>query len=176
MKWPWQSRVQRNAELAEEIRVHLQMAIAERVARGESPEAAEWAARREFGNVAHVAEVTRAAWGGLWLDHLRHDVKHAFRGLRTAPGFTITVVLTLALGIGANAAMFGVIDRLLFRMPAFMTDPGRVHRVYLVRTVGGKETHSTYLPYTRYQDLARWTSAFDVTAAMSESEVPVDVG
>jgi len=107
---------------------------------------------------------------------LWQDTKYAIRGLRKKPGFAIAVVLTLGLGIGANAAMFGVVDRLLFRAPSFMKDPDRVHRVYLVRTWEGKENHGSWFQYTRYKDLARWTSSFDVTAALSDGQLAVGVG
>jgi predicted permease len=104
------------------------------------------------------------------------DIRYAVRGLRQKPGFTTAVVLTLALGIGANAAMFGVTDRLLFRAPSFMKDPDRVHRVYLVRTFDGKENYGGWFQYTRYKDLSRWTTSFDVAAAMTDHEVAVGVG
>ena len=58
------------------------------------------------------------------------DVRHALRGLRRSPGFAATVIITLALGIGANAAMFDVVDRLMFRPLAYLRDPATVHRVY----------------------------------------------
>ncbi|MGH7677929.1 MAG: ABC transporter permease [Gemmatimonadaceae bacterium] len=110
------------------------------------------------------------------LESFWQDVQYALRGLRNKPGFTTAVVLTLALGIGANAAMFGVVDRLLFRAPSLMQDPDRVNRVYLVRTWDGKENHGSWFQYTRYEDLSRWTSSFDVTAAMTENEMAVGVG
>ena len=97
MKPPWmrRSRTQRDAELDEEVRGHLAMAVAERIARGESPDDALASARREFGNVGRVKETTREAWGGIWLDRLRQDVHYAFRSLRRAPGFTAAAVLQL---------------------------------------------------------------------------------
>ena len=110
------------------------------------------------------------------LDTFRQDVRYAVRGLRRQPGFTAAVVITLALGIGANAAMFGVTDRLLFRPPAMMVDADRVHRVYLVRTFDGEENFGSFIHYTRFKDLERWTSTFDATAAVSEPEVAVGVG
>jgi putative ABC transport system permease protein len=64
-------------------------------------------------------------------------VRYAVRGLRGKPGFTLGVVLTLGLGIGANAAMFGIVDRLLIRTPAFLRDAERVHRVYQTATYNG---------------------------------------
>ena len=110
------------------------------------------------------------------IESLWQDIQYAARGLRNKPGFTAAVVLTLALGIGANAAMFGVVDRLLFRAPSLMQDPDRVHRVYLVRTFDGKENYGSWFQYTRYEDLNRWTTSFDVTAAMSEDDLAVGVG
>jgi putative ABC transport system permease protein len=110
------------------------------------------------------------------LETLIQDFRYAARGLRNKPGFTAAVVLTLGLGIGANAAMFGIVDRLLFRAPSHMLEPDRVHRVYLVRTFDGKETFSSYFHYTRYEDLKRWTTSFDVAAAVSENDAAVGVG
>ena len=110
------------------------------------------------------------------IESVWQDIRYAARGLRQKPGFTAAVVVTLALGIGANAAMFGITDRLLFRAPTFMKEPDRVHRVYLVRTFDGKENYGSWFQYTRYRDLARWTSSFDVTAAISDHETAVGVG
>ena len=110
------------------------------------------------------------------LETIWQDIRYAVRGLKQKPGFTLAVVTTLGLGIGANAAMFGITDRLLFRPPSFMTEPDRVHRVYLVRTFDGKENFQGYFQYTRYQDLRQWTNAFDVTAAVSGSQTAVGVG
>jgi putative ABC transport system permease protein len=110
------------------------------------------------------------------LEAIWQDVTYAVRGLRNKPGFTLAVIVTLALGIGANAALFGVVDRLLFRAPSFMTEPDRVHRVYLVRTFDGKENYGAWFQYTRYEDLKRWTSSFDVASAMTENDMAVGVG
>src|SRR5262245_2616043 len=117
------------------------------------------------------SEELAMAFESIW-----QDVKYAVRGLRKTPGFTAAVVLTLGLGIGANAAMFGIVDRLLFRAPSYMVEPDRVHRVYLVRTFDGKENFGAWFQYTRYEDLKRWTTSFDVVSAMSDNDVAVGVG
>src|SRR3954469_9862825 len=103
------------------------------------------------------------------------DLKYAVRGLRAKPGFTIAVVLTLALGIGANAAMFGIVDRLLFRPPSYLKDPDRVNRVYLARTFDGKENYGGWFQYTRFKDLQRSARSFDATAAISTPDMAVGV-
>lgn len=102
-------------DLHEELQAHLRMAIEDRVARGESPEEARAAAMREMGNLPLVADVTRFQWGWLWLEQAVQDARYALRQLRKSPGYTVTVLLTLMLTLGANTAIFGLLYALLLR-------------------------------------------------------------
>ena len=110
------------------------------------------------------------------LDTLRQDLAYSIRGLRMKPGFALAVVSTLALGIGANAAMFGIVDRLLFRPPPLLRDPSTVHRVYLYQTFRGKEGAFGGGQYARYADITRWNRTFSSTAGYTSRELAVGVG
>ncbi|HMG86779.1 MAG TPA: ABC transporter permease [Terracidiphilus sp.] len=105
----------RKSELSDEIEAHLRMAVQDRVDRGESPHAARQAALREFGNVMLVRDVTREQWGWLRVGRLRQDVCYAFRQLKKYPFFAAIAILMLALGIGANTAVFSVFNQVLLQ-------------------------------------------------------------
>ena len=110
------------------------------------------------------------------MTNLLKDLSYAARSLRRSPAFSLTVILTLGLGIGANAAMFGVVDRLMLRPFPYLRDPGRVHKVYLQRTDRDRvRTFSSY-EYTRYLDLKRWTTSFDQFAAVFNSSMAIGTG
>ena len=110
------------------------------------------------------------------LDAFLQDLSYALRGLRAKPAFTTAVILTFALGIGANAAMFSLVDRMLFRPPPLLKVPDQVHRIYGAETIRGKERIGTGGQYARYADLTKWTSSFDRTAVPERSPgVPLSV-
>lgn len=110
------------------------------------------------------------------LDALVGDFRYALRGLRRSPGFTITVMLTLGLGIGANVAMFSITDRLMFRPPPYLHAPSEVHRVYFQTTINGRTTARSVIPYTRYLDVRRATTSFSHYAGFTEWRLAVGAG
>jgi putative ABC transport system permease protein len=119
----------REQALDEEIAGHLKMAAADRREAGISARDAELAARREFGNVTLTKEITRDMWGWSWLDRIGQDVRYALRLFRRNPGLTISAVVTLAVGIGANTAMFAAARGILLR-PLPYAEPDRLVMVW----------------------------------------------
>ena len=112
-------------ELAREIAAHLALLEEEFVRRGLTRGEARLAARRAFGGVEQTKDRHRDARSFVCLDDVRRDFRHALRSLRRTPGFAVVIILTLALGIGANTAMFTLADALLLR-PVAARDPARL--------------------------------------------------
>lgn len=182
-------------EVREELEHHLALSIEQLVATGLAPDAARAEALRRLGVAPTAArrrghglrDVDRQLYAAArrredrmrvreWIDAAAQDLRYALRSVRRAPGFAVLVVATLALGIGANASMFGIIDRLLLRGPTHVADADRVMRLYLTGTRPGQEaeTGSTF-PYVTYTDLRDGTRSFSDVAAYT-SAAPISIG
>jgi predicted permease len=146
--WCWFGRNRRDDELQEEIETHLAMVVRDRVERGEQPQAAEFAARREFGNRTLIQEVTREMWGGRMLREFWQDVRYAIRGMRGSPGFTAVAVVSLALGIGANTAIFSLLNVVMLRLLP-VKEPGRL--VELLQKYPGEPRGNGYWSLRSYE-------------------------
>ena len=163
-------RARRDLDLDDEIRAHFEMAVRDRMARGESRTDAEAAARREFGNVGHVNEVTREMWGGVWLERLGQDLRFAARSLLRAPTFTVVAALTLALGIGVNTAMFAVVNGILLRPLPFADSERLFVASYKPPRVGFA---SPVMFDDHYVQLEKDTSIFERLATYSVQSLTV---
>jgi predicted permease len=172
-------------DVTDEIRTHLALRTEQLIREGVPPEEARAEAIRRFGPLSeaervmhHVAnERDRTMAFRERLDDFAQDARYALRGLRRQPLFTAFVVATLALGIGANAAMFGVVDRLLIRGPEHITDPDRVMRIYQrVRPTGMDEFAHPQFGYVTYDLLRRQTHSFAGVAAYSINDGGATLG
>lgn len=164
----WRKREELTAVVTQELETHMDMLVRDFEQDGMSHDDALRAARLRMGNVTALREQSRDAWSVPSLERIVQDLRYALRGLRRAPGFTAAAVITLALGIGANAAMFSVIDRLMFRPFPYMRDPASVDRVFLQTTYQGKTSTNAVFPYTRFLDLKAASTRFSEYAAVSE--------
>ena len=163
-------------EMEEEMRFHLELRAAEHSQAGMSEQDSRDAARRRFGNRTALEEHRRTAIGIPSLETLGQDVRYVLRALRHSPGFSAMVVATLGIAIGANGAMFGIIDRLMLRGPAHVVDPDRVVRLYATEGTGTEVSTESVLGYVTYAHLRDNAHAFEGLAVYSATDATVGVG
>jgi macrolide transport system ATP-binding/permease protein len=162
-------RKQFDRDLEEEIRVHRELREQQHVQSGMSPEEAHYATLRRFGNVALTEERSREMWEWSWLESTIQDVRYGLRQLRRSPGFTAVAVVTLALGIGANTAIFTLVDAVMLKsLP--VANPGQLYRLgdnnnCCVMT--GTQNGGSFVLYSYplYKDLRDHTPEFSQLAA-----------
>jgi len=168
MRWLARLWDRRKADLSEELEAHLRLAIEDRVRVGEDPSAARRSAIRELGNIPLIEEVAREHRGLVWLENAVRDVRFALRQLRRSPGFVVTVLLTLALGIGANLAVFQLLHSvLLARLP--VSHPEELVAVHAARTPFDRAWIVSYGAYHRLRTATGSQAPLLARAPVSEA-------
>src|ERR1051326_2187456 len=158
-------------EMSEEMRFHLEMKIEENIEGGMTPEEARYAARRQFGNQTLLQEANREVWSFVMIETLLRDVRYAARVLAKSPVFTAVAVVTLALGIGANAAIFSFVNAVLLR-PLPVAEPDRLVYVFS----GTKAEPYSVASYPDYLDFRDRNRSFSDLAAYSSITLSLTSG
>jgi putative ABC transport system permease protein len=160
------------ADLDREVHSHLGMLMEENIRAGMPPEEAQRAARIELGGVEQMKEQVREVRIGNWLHSALSDCAFGIRQLRKNPGFTVVAVLTLALGIGANAAIFSVVNTVLLR-PLSYSEPGRI---VILGSYWKKTGSIGWVSQPDFQDWHAQTTAFDAMAYYASDEISASTG
>jgi putative ABC transport system permease protein len=158
-------------DLDQEIAFHLDQKIEELVAGGMSVKEATATARREFGNVEFTKETAREAWGSIWVEDLFGDLRLAARLMRKNPGSAAVAVLMIALGIGANTAIFGLVDSAFLRGMPFREPQNLIH-IWTTESDGDVHTPTP----TQYQAFLHTSSSYDHIAAFGWTDYFWDEG
>lgn len=158
------------SDLDDEIEAHLALAAADKRDRGASAGQARREAEREFGNIGLVKDVTRELSGWMWLEHLGQDLHFAMRQIDRTPGFSLAVILTLALGIGVNSAVFSVVNGFLLR-PLPYPDADRVGSLILHAEGISPRTGKVVVDDDDSHELETWNLVNrDITAAQAAAQ------
>lgn len=164
-------------ELDAELHFHLEQEAMKYVAAGMPMDAALRRARLAFGGVERIKEESRDVRGTRLLETTLRDLRYAARSLRRSPGFTLTAVLCLALGIGATSTVFGIVDALFFRPPPGVGDPGGIVRPYVtVKAARLSMAASGQVSYPAYVELRDHTRSLDGLAGYADITVSVGLG
>jgi putative ABC transport system permease protein len=162
---------QLDRDLEDELAYHLDMRVQKNLEAGMKAQEAFHAAKRNLGNVTRLKEISREMWTFAWLETFWQDVRYGARTLSKSPGFTVVAVLTLALGIGANTAIFSVVHAVLLR-PLPFREPGRL--VLLTEYNPGK-VDVAGVPYPDYLEWKKQNTVFDDVAAYFDIEASNDM-
>jgi hypothetical protein len=173
------------AEARDEIAAHLAMREEELIAAGWSPDSARREAIRRFGDVERARErfersarrrSSRARRQAM-RDAVADSLRQALRQIRRSPGFAAAVIVSLGVAVGANAAMFRLVDRLMLRPPAHLHAPDRVSRLLFdFHYATGREASTTISGYERFEDIATASRSFDAVVATAVNELTVGTG
>jgi putative ABC transport system permease protein len=171
-------------EIDDELRFHFDMAVAALTARGHTLDEARVETARRFGDYGGTRQMLREIDRSrlvkerrvAWFSTVLQDAKYALRGIRSQPAFSAIVIATLGLGIGANAAMFGIVDRLMLRAPEGLINPGLTHRVYLRLTFDGKPATTSNTSYRFYDELSTQSRSFANLAGFFVTDMAVGRG
>lgn len=163
----WTCRDRLDRELREELEFHRQQLVREVGGTNDAQgrEDAHYAARRRLGNLTGIREAARERWSVPFVEHVSQDLRYAFRGLRRSPVFTLTIVVTLALGLGVNAAVLSLVDRLFNTLPAGVFRAESLRRVY----VDGETRVRDQFNYPEWQDLSRAAESTPMTTYAADS-------
>jgi predicted permease len=159
----------RDSDLQKEIQAHLELEAEERIADGESPDAARYTARRAFGNISLIREDARHVWIAPSLDHLFQDVRYAARRLRRAPGFALAAILILAFGIGLNLAFFHLLNVAALR-PLPVADVDTLVRFDRIT----KRFSSNGIPYPATQFIRQHNAVLSAVLTSTSNDVVWD--
>ena len=179
MRWPQMLHLRVRAllrsgavdrDLDDEMQGHLQYLIDEYVAQGLSRGDAHDRALREFGGVVRLKEECRDARGVTWLTDVVRDVRYSLRMIGRAPAFTLIAVLTIALGVGANTAIFSLVNTVLLRL----LPVARPHELFFIQSAGSDGRGGTP-PYPYFERLRAETSSFDGIVAFATDELRIEI-
>jgi predicted permease len=170
-------RQQQTVRLNDELQFHLDQQVKENIARGLSPEEARYAALRTFGNPALLRDQARSSWSWNWLEKVLRDLRYGVRTLTRSPGFALTAILVMALGIGATTALFTIVRAVLLK-PLPFRDPDHLVMVYehwrqtgwaAFNPVASADFNDWHQRTHGFENMAAWRpTGFDLTGEHAE--------
>jgi putative ABC transport system permease protein len=164
----------RRKQLLEEMEEHIALETQENIDAGMPPEAARQAAKQKFGSAEAALEHSRELWGGAWLERVIQDVRYAVRSLLRVPAYTVTLVVTLALGLGSVTAMLAIVESILVR-PVTLPNPEQLVQIYGEGGAMGMTASTNALSYAAIQALSRDARSFAAVGGYNTMLRPVRV-